>query len=135
MENYGMTPGLWSELIIILLIVIFLIIIIPAIIRYKMGADKNKWFSYNHINKFHKKVDWTLRIIFLISILVSAVLPNEQPLLLPLISSFFVLSQIIVQSYVEWRFSDNRKNFKVTLIQFGLTFITLAGALFWIKYF
>lgn len=135
MKNYGMTPEFWSELIIILLIVIFLMSIIPALIRYKMGADKNKWFSYNHINKLHKKIDWTLRIIFLISVLLSAIYLYEQPLLISLIFIFFILSQIIVQAYVEWKFSDNKKNFKATLIQFGLTFIALVGALFWIKYF
>jgi len=66
MENYGTTPEFWTELIIILVIVIFLIGVIPAIFRYKMGADKIKWFSYNHINKFHKKIDRTLRIIFIV---------------------------------------------------------------------
>ena len=43
----------------ILSVVILLVGVIPAVFRYRMGASKKKWFSYNHINEFYKKVDWT----------------------------------------------------------------------------
>lgn len=130
-----MSEGFWTEPIIILLFTILLVGIIPAIFRYKMGADKKKWFSYNHINKLHKKIDWTLRIIYLISIIVSAIFFYTKPLLISIILAVFVLSQIIVQAFIEWKFSENRKNFKVSLIQLGLTLITLVGVFFWIKYY
>ncbi|VDH00402.1 Uncharacterised protein [Lysinibacillus sphaericus] len=135
MENYGMPSGFWIEFIIIILIIILLVGIIPAMFRYKMRADKKKWFSYNHINKLHKKIDWTLRIVYMISILVCAIFFYKQPLLISLILAIFVLSQISVQAFIEWKFSENRKNFQVSLIQLGLTFIALAGVLLWIKYF
>lgn len=131
----GMPPGFWVELIIILLVVILLVGVIPAVFRYKMGTSKKKWFSYNHINEFHKKVDWTFRIIFLISLMISAILFNSQPFITYIIFGFFILTQIGVQAYIEWRFSDNRKDFQVSLIQLTLTFVTLLGFLFWLKYF
>ncbi|MCM3757128.1 DUF4181 domain-containing protein [Sporosarcina aquimarina] len=135
MENYGMPTGFWTEFIIIIVSIILLVGIIPAIFRYKMGADKKKWFSYNHINKLHKKIDWKLRIVYMISIIVSAIIYYKQPLLISIILAVFVLSQIGVQAFIEWKFSENRKNFQVSIIQFGLTFITLAGVFFWIKYY
>lgn len=130
-----MSEGFWTEPIIIILFTILLVGIIPAIFRYKMGADKKKWFSYNHINKLHKKIDWTLSIIYMISLIVSAIFFYTKPLLISIILAVFVLSQISVQAFIEWKFSENRKNFKVSLIQLGLTLITLVGVFFWIKYY
>lgn len=135
MLNYGMPPGVWTELIIILVIAILLAGVLPEIVRYCMKADKKKWFSYNHINKLHKKIDWTLRILSIVSMLVSAILFYRQPFLIPLILAILGLSQISTQAYIEWRFSENRKNYQVSLIQLGLTFIAFAGAFYWINYF
>lgn len=131
----GMPPGFWVELIKILSVVILLVGVIPAVFRYRMGASKKKWFSYNHINKFHKKVDWTFRIVFVISLIISATLFNSQPFITYIICGFFILTQIGVQAYIEWRFSVNRKDFRVSLIQLTLTFIALLGFVFWLEYF
>ena len=127
----GMPLGFWVELIIILSVVILLVGVIPAVFRYRMGAGKKKWLSYNHINKFHKKVDWTLRIVFVISVIISAILFNSQPFITYIIFGIFILTQIGVQAYIEWRFSVNRKDFQVSLIQLTLTFVTLLGFVFW----
>lgn len=131
----GMPPGFWVELIIILSVVILLVGGIPAVCRYRMGASKKKWFSYNHINKFHKKVDWTLRIVFVISLIICTILFNSQPFITFIIFGFFILTQIGAQAYIEWRYSDNRKDFQVSLIQLTLTFVTLLGFVFWLEYF
>lgn len=131
----GMPPGFWVELIKILSVAILLVGVIPAVFRYRMGASKKKWFSYNHINEFHKKVDWTLRIVFMISLIISAILFTSQPFITYIICGFFILTQIGVQAYIEWRFSDNKKDFQVSLIQLTLTFVTLFGFIFWFEYF
>ncbi|MHA6261369.1 DUF4181 domain-containing protein [Sporosarcina sp. CAU 1771] len=134
MGHFEMPPGFWGELLIILVVVILLVGIIPAIFRYRMGARKKKWFSYNHVNKLHKKVDWTLRIVFMISFITFAILFNIHPFSTYIMIGLFVLTQIGVQAYIEWRFSDNRKDFQVTLIQLTLTFVTLFGFVFWLEY-
>ena len=131
----GMPPGFWVELIKILIVVILLVGVIPAIFRYRMGASKKKWFSNNHINKFHEKVDWTLRIVFVISLIISAILFNSHLFITYIIVGFGILTQIGVQAYIEWRFSNNRKDFQVSLIQLTLTVITLLGFVFWLEYF
>jgi len=134
MGDPGMPPGFWVELIKILLVVILLVGFIPAVFRYRMGASKNKWFSNNYINKFHEKVDWTLRIVIVISLIISAILFNSQLLITYIILGFGILTQIGFQAYVEWRFSDNRKDFQVSLIQLKLTVVTLFGFIFWLEY-
>ena len=131
----GMPPGFWVELIKILSVAILLVGVIPAVFRYRMGASKKKWFSYNHINEFHKKIDWTLRIVFVIFLITSAILFSSQPFITYIVLGFFTLTQIGVQAYIEWRFSDNRKDFQVSLIQLTLTVITLFGFIFWLEYF
>jgi len=130
----GMPPGFWVELIIILSVVILLVGGIPAVFRYKMGASKKKWFSYNHINKLHEKVDWTLRIVFVISLIINAILFNSHLFITYIIVGFGILTQIGVQAYIEWRFSDNRKDFQVSLIQLTLTVVALFGFIFWLEY-
>ncbi|WP_317935762.1 DUF4181 domain-containing protein [Sporosarcina aquimarina] len=130
-----MPPGFWTELTLLLAITILLVGIIPAIFRYGMKADKKKWFSYNHINRLHKKIDWTLRILAIISMLVSAILFYREPFLIPLILAILGLSQISTQAYIEWRFSENRKNYQVSLIQLALTFIAYAGVFYWLRHF
>lgn len=130
-----MSPGFWLELLIILLVTILLVGIIPAVFRYRMGARKKKWFSDNQVNKFHKKVDWTLRIVFVISIMICAIFFNTHPFLTYIMAGFFVLTQIGVQVYMDWRFADNRKDFQVSLIELTLTFVTLLGLAFWLEYF
>lgn len=135
MEDYGMQEGFWPELIIILSVVMLLVGIIPAIFRYKMGADKKKWFSYNHINKLHKRIDWTLRIVAILSMIASVILFHNQLILVSIILTFLVVSQISTQAFIEWKFSENRRNFQVSLIQLSLTFITFIGLFFWLEYF
>lgn len=100
-----------------------------------MGADKKKWFSYNYINKLHKKIDWTLRIAAGISIIGSAIFFYNQPFLISIILAALVVSQIGVQAFIEWKYSSNRKNFQVSLIQLSLTFISITGVFLWIFYF
>lgn len=132
MEHYGLTPGFWKEFMIIMGVVVFLVIGIPAILRRRMGADKKKWFSYDHINKFHQKGDWVLRMIFVISLIASVILA-VKPLIVFLISIFFSISQFGFQAYVEWKFTENRKNYKVSLVEVGLTFVALIGVLLWLE--
>ncbi|WP_106497314.1 DUF4181 domain-containing protein [Lentibacillus sp. Marseille-P4043] len=133
MEHYGIQPGFWKEFLIIMGAVIFLIAVIPAFLRRLMGADKKMWFSYNYINEFHKKGDWTLRIIFMIFFIVSAIIFTAKPIILLLISTLFTVIQLGFQTYVEWKFSRNRKNYKLSLIEISLISVAMTGVLLWLE--
>lgn len=55
MEN-GVANHVFDIIFIIKLAAIIVPLIgISFILRNLLGADKKKWFSYNHINDFHKK--------------------------------------------------------------------------------
>src|SRR5690625_7181696 len=98
-----------------------------------MGADKKKWFSYNHINEFHKKGDWALRISFTISLIAGVIIFRTNPFIVLFISGLFSVSQRGFQAYVEWEFTENRRNYKVTIVEIGLTFIAFIVILLWLK--
>ncbi|WP_369823746.1 DUF4181 domain-containing protein [Sporosarcina sp. P16a] len=120
---------------IILSVVILLVGVIPAIFRYRIGASKNKWFSNQQINTLHKKIDWILCIVFVTSIITSVLLFTSQLFIPYILSGLFVLTRIGVQTYMEWKFSDNRKDFQVSLLSLTLTFVCLLGFYFWLEYF
>lgn len=66
MEPNGIPPEFWEKFIPLMGVIIILLVGIPAVVRGRLGADKKKWFSYNHINEFHKKSDWTIRFVFIV---------------------------------------------------------------------
>ncbi|WP_163528841.1 DUF4181 domain-containing protein [Halobacillus ihumii] len=133
MEHYGLPPWFWLKLITILGGVAMIIGGIPAILRWKMGADKKKWFSYNHLNEFHKKWDWTLRNGFVMSLIGCFIIFPGQNLLLFLISMLLIISQFGLQAYVEWRFMKNRVNYKVSLVEICLSSMVVIGVLLWLE--
>ncbi|UOQ92360.1 DUF4181 domain-containing protein [Halobacillus shinanisalinarum] len=133
MEHYGLPPWFWLKLLTILGAVAILIGGIPALLRRKMGADKKNWFSYNHINEFHKNWDWTLRIFFVMSLIGCVIIFPGQNRVLFLISMVLIISQLGLQSYVEWKITKNRVNYKVSLIEVGLTFMVAIGVMLWLE--
>ncbi|MEN1967566.1 DUF4181 domain-containing protein [Lentibacillus sp. N15] len=133
MNYYGLQAGFWNELIIIMGIVIIMLIGIPALLRGMMGADKMRWFSYNHINKLHKIGDWTLRFIFVIVIIIDASMFSAKAPTILILLCLFIVCQLCFQAYVEWKYSGNRVNYKVSLIEVGLTIVTFFGVLWWLS--
>ncbi|QAS51377.1 DUF4181 domain-containing protein [Halobacillus litoralis] len=132
MEHYGMPEGFWQEFWLVMGAVIFIITVIPAIIRKRIGADKKKWFSYNHVNEFYEKYDWMLRVSFIVVFIIGAIVFYGKPLFLLVLSFVFHMIQLAFQSYSEWRFAENRKNYIVSLIEIVLLFIVLIGVLLWL---
>ncbi|MGP4062408.1 DUF4181 domain-containing protein [Halobacillus sp. H74] len=132
MEHYGMPEGFWQEFWLMMGAVIFIVTVIPAIIRKRSGADKKKWLSYNHVNEFHEKYDWILRGSLVVGFIIGAIFFLGKPLFLLVISFVFSMIHLGFQSYAEWRFSENRKNYIVSLIEIVLLFIVLIGVLLWL---
>lgn len=133
MGYYELQPAFWKEFMTVMGVVLLLMVAIPAILRRTMGADKKIWFSYNHINEFHKKGDWALRISFTISLIAGMIIFRANPFIVLFISVFFSVSQLGFQAYVEWKFTENRKNYKVTIVEISLVFIAFIGVLLWLE--
>ncbi|MCA1012665.1 DUF4181 domain-containing protein [Halobacillus halophilus] len=116
---------------IILAILSIFLLGIPIIVRNLLGADKKKWFSNNHMNEFHKKVDSRFRAIFVILIFASLPWSINEPLVISGMLALFTIVLLGLQTFAEWKFSSNRQNFKVSLIEIALFLIAFLGVVFW----
>ncbi|MFZ0370374.1 MAG: DUF4181 domain-containing protein [Halobacillus sp.] len=100
---------------------------ISLILRNLLGADKKKWFSYNHINDFHKKGESMLRALFIILLLASMPWTINYPFAISVLLIVFTIVQLGFQAFAEWKFSSNRQNYKVSLVEVALFFIAIVG--------
>ncbi|RSL33952.1 DUF4181 domain-containing protein [Salibacterium salarium] len=131
--EYSTPPGFWIEFIIVMGAFALLAGGIPPLLRRWMGADKKKRFSYNHINDFHKKGDWMIRITYFITFLMVVVIYTNNPLPTLITLAFSAISQCGFQAYVEWKFTENRSNYKVSLIELNLILAALVGVILWLE--
>ncbi|MFC6040447.1 DUF4181 domain-containing protein [Paenisporosarcina macmurdoensis] len=64
------------KLAIFVLIVLGVNVAVKLILRkvLKIEKEKNSFFSYNHLNDLHRKIDWGIRIISVITIITTNIL-------------------------------------------------------------
>ncbi|MCR8847934.1 DUF4181 domain-containing protein [Rossellomorea sp. SC111] len=110
-----------------------LIFLFNAGMRKILKVKRKKRFSYNHVNDHHKKLDWMIRITFLILIVVAGIY-NASNLdqdgrvwyLEPYMMVFgLVLVSETVRAFFEKRHSENPNDYKFTLSQLAFLSITL----------
>ncbi|WP_101843578.1 DUF4181 domain-containing protein [Halobacillus sp. Marseille-P3879] len=133
MGPYGIQEGFWNEFFPFIVAAAFLLIGIPAILRYRMGADKKKWFLNEHINEFHKKGDWIIRANFFFFLITASIIFYPHSSVTLIVSMLFAIIQIGFTTYVEWKFAANRQNFKVSFAEMILFFVTFIGVMIWLE--
>ena len=122
-----------NKLIIILISLVLVLYIFNYIIRKLLGVETKKWFSYNHINERHKKLDWYVRIAFIILLIFfyfltlsnTGILNHQYLYLLPGISAFiFLIISELLRAFMEWKYAENKKAYIATIIElcFALCF-------------
>ncbi|ARK31358.1 DUF4181 domain-containing protein [Halalkalibacter krulwichiae] len=121
---YGVEPTFWLNLLLILAIVILLLVSFNTIMRKWLKVEKRKFFSYNHVNAKHKKMDWAIRITTIFFIFLGYVItmmrgPMEmiwflQPWFILLI--FIVISEM-VRAVMERKYAENSNAYKLTISQ------------------
>jgi len=121
------------------LLLLFLLIIIPLIlslfemlISMLLKVDRKKFFSYNHINAKHKRIDWTIRtltIICLLSVHAIFIIRDErswhwflQPWFILIV---YLFSAEIVRAIMERKYAENPNTYKVTVSELILLLIIL----------
>ncbi|MFG6149278.1 DUF4181 domain-containing protein [Halobacillus sp. B23F22_1] len=132
-EQHGVEPAFWLEFLVMMGTAVFLIEGIPNILRRRTGADQKKLIFPKHVNDFHERGDWVLGISFVVILLGSMAFIQPNSLFFLLASLLFPTFQLIFQLYVEWRFSENRTNYKITIVQIGLVFVSAIGILLWLE--
>ncbi len=130
MMFYGVEPSFWLKLLLLLVIIWLLLFSFNTIMRSLLKVEKTKMFSHNHVNFLHKKIDWTLRIIFIVAIIVGSIInilrdPLDSILFLEPYFIAFSLIYVteIVRAVMEWMYAKNRNAPVFTITQ--LMFLTV----------
>ena len=115
-----------NKIIVILISLVLVLHIFSYTIRKLLGVDKKKWFSYNYINERHKKLDWYVRIAFIILLIFfyfltlsnTGILNHQYLYLLPGISAFiFLIISELLRAFMEWKYAENKKAYIATIIE------------------
>ncbi|WP_368505177.1 DUF4181 domain-containing protein [Alkalihalophilus sp. As8PL] len=127
--------GVVSTFLIVFGIILLLVVLFNTIMRKWLRVEKKKFFSYNHINEKHKKIDWTIRITTIIAIFIGYVISIMrgstemiwalQPWFILLV--FIVVSEM-VRAIMERKYAENPNDYKFTISQiifFLILFFTL----------
>lgn len=130
MIYYGVESSFWLKLILLLVIIGLLFFSFSAIMRRILKVEKKKPFSHNHLNPLHKKIDWTIRITFIVAMIVGGIINiSRQPLnSILFFEPYFLLFMLIfltevVRAVIEWKYADNRNAYILTIVE--LAFITI----------
>ncbi|QEY20776.1 DUF4181 domain-containing protein [Psychrobacillus sp. AK 1817] len=138
---YGIEPIFWLKLIFLIVILSLLFIVFGSVMRRWLKVEKKKFFSHNHVNEKHKKMDWTIRIVFIAFIIlgsfINATLDFSERIwfLEPwyLLFGLTILSET-VRALMEWKYADNKNSYIFTLSQlvFGMILvISILTTNFW----
>lgn len=114
----------WVRLAAILVLLYVIFTAFNMIIRRLLRVEKEKLFSYNHINAQHKRWNWMIRIGFMIVliplVMVSSYYDESRGFwqYAPLIGTMvlIVLSEGL-KAYMQWRHAENRNDYVYTILQ------------------
>lgn len=129
---YGIESMFWLKLLFLLTVFSVLMISFNAIMRRWLGVEKRKAFSHNHVNDKHKKIDWSIRLIFIAIMVIGGfinvtMIPREPYLFLQPWFLFFVLIFVTetVRAVMERRYAKNPNAYVFTVFQLVFTMILL----------
>ena len=110
----------WLNIFFIVIIVSSIMYLTKRLLRKKFNIEKTqkKFYSYNHINKCHARIDWSLRILtvvvnFILIFLISY--ERISILSISLVLVLIIISDYLVRAFFEWRYTDNPKEAILTI--------------------
>lgn len=130
-----------GTLLLFLIVVILVINFFGFVIRKLLGVERKKWFSYNHLNERHKKLDWLVRIFFVILLFISNYYTNYNDILGTywyfetwFIIIVFLITSELLRTFMEWKYAENKKDFIATLSEMlfaiSILFLTIVTDFF-----
>jgi hypothetical protein len=123
MYSYGIELTFWLKLLLFLVIVVLLYVSFNTIMRKFLNVERRKFFSYNHVNEKHKRIDWTIRIVTIVIIFFTFPInitrdPIDFWFLQPWFILFISLSvSDTVSAVMEWKYATNSNRYKLTIAQ------------------
>ncbi|ASK63841.1 hypothetical protein CFK37_17590 [Virgibacillus phasianinus] len=125
---------IWPDIIIFLFLSFILLLVFDILMRKLLGVKKKKFFSHNHVNELHKKIDWILRITTILVFILAQFLFYPEHFLLPyIIFTVLMVSIEIVRAVMEWKFAENPKDYLFTLSQIGLITVIYLSVFIWLN--
>ena len=128
---YALESIFWIKLIVFMGILSLITFVFNTVMRRYLKVEKRKAFSYNHVNEKHKKIDWIIRISFVIILTTTyffiARNLNESIWYFEnwfLLLVFIVVSEM-VRIFMEWKYTENRKAYIFTISQLIFTLTIL----------
>ncbi len=137
---YGVEPMFWRKLFFVIGILSLLLFSFDFLMRKHLNLEKGKIFSYNHVNDKHKKIDWTIRISYLIIILITLLFTIKSNgetiwyLQIWFIMFVYLTTAEMVKAFMEWKYAENRKKYIFTISKLIFTLILL-WILFYTNFF
>ncbi|WP_282173320.1 DUF4181 domain-containing protein [Cytobacillus firmus] len=129
---YDIDPMIWPKLLLLVAIVGASMYFFELGLRKWLKVEKKKFFSYNHINDKHKKVDWTIRIGFLVAILGGGTfnMTRDPMEWLWFLEPWFLLFVFIgvsesARALMEWKYAESRRAYMVTILHLVFVLVLL----------
>ncbi|TMU85052.1 DUF4181 domain-containing protein [Bacillus sp. BHET2] len=120
----------WLKLMLLLIGFSTITFLFNRVMRKWLKVEKKKWFSYNHLNDTHMKMDWTLRISFVIVLVIGFFInvtrgPSESIWFLetPFLVIVFVIISETVRAIMEKKYAENKNDYLFTISQ--LVFLSI----------
>ncbi|WP_273833944.1 DUF4181 domain-containing protein [Guptibacillus sedimenti] len=96
-------------------------------LRKWLKVEKKSMFSYNHVNGTHRKIDWAIRISFMLLLISSLFINIERIPLEPLwylqthiIMFVFIIVLETARAIMEKLYAENKNDYLFTLFQLGI---------------
>lgn len=141
MYEQGEDPGVWWKLILLLVIFVVAWNIFNAIMRKLLKVEKQKFFAAHHVNEKHKKIDWLISLIAIVSVIVGFIINSMRNhtewfwFLEPwFIMLLYLAATQIVKAIMERKYAENADMYKVTIsdtIFISIIFLSLFLTDFW----
>ncbi|WP_318153124.1 DUF4181 domain-containing protein [Metabacillus arenae] len=123
--------GIWLKLFLVLAIYVLLLFLFDKVMRKLLKVEKKKFFSYNYLNDKHKKIDWTIRLIFIVLLFIGNFINVTRD---PLESIWFLETHVLLfvfiiasettRAIMEKRFAENKNDYIFTTLQ--LVFMSIS---------
>ncbi len=123
MYTFLFPEGFWVKMLIFLVVTLVSIILFNAMMRKVLNVERRKFFSYNFVNDLHKKGEWTIRIIFIITLIVIGVV-YQNNLFISITLLALAISLTVFRAIIEKKYAQNHKAYLYTLSEMGFALVS-----------
>lgn len=131
---YGIDSTVWLKLFLLLAIIFLLLGIFNITMRRILRVERPKFFSYNHVNERHKKIDWIIRgiciVVIVIGTFINLVRVPQEPILFlepGIVVIIFAFIAGAVRAVMERRYAKNPNAYLYTASQLAFVAVLVVS--------